>query len=333
MESSEQLRDNSNQNGLILETKEPDKKIIPSEVTKSEKIRLLLPIIIMLFIIVVTWATPNVVGRYLTSNDLLTPTQISALRYIPASITLLIFCFITKRGKLLIAVLKEKYIHLLIASIILTSFVLFQMFSVKYTTASASSFLLNVNPVITFVLSIIILKERHKWWGGIGVAIASIGIFFIAIPLDNISQLFNSANILGNFLAFLSGVAWAFYSIYLKRFLKEKDPIVTSTWNLTFSAIILTVVMFAVDGWFSTNPGINAFLLTTFLGIVPTAISFTLWFETIRRISVQKASVFQFLIPIFATLLAILFLQETIDWQFGLGAGLILIGLVVTQTS
>lgn len=73
--------------------------------------------------------------------------------------------------------------------------------------------------------------------------------------------------------------------------------------------------------------------MTTFLGIIPTAISFTLWFETIKRIPVQKASVFQFLIPIIATVFAIIFLGEIINWQFGLGAGLILGGLVVTQLS
>lgn len=332
METNEASEANS-QPEVISENGQIKQEIIPEELSKSAIFRNLLPVIIMLIIIVVTWATPNVVGRYLTQNSLLTPTQISALRYLPASLTLLLFCLITKRGKQMILDLKEKYLHLIIASIILTSFVLFQMYSVKYTTASASSFLLNVNPVITFVLSLIILKERHKWWGGIGVAIASVGIFFIAIPLSDINQLLSNENFLGNILAFLSGVAWASYSIYLKRFLKEKDPIITTTWNLTFSAIILTIVMFAVDGWFSSNPGYVPILLTTFLGIFPTAIAFTLWFETIKRISVQKASVFQFLIPIIATFLAVIFLQETIDWQFGLGAGLILVGLIVTQTS
>ena len=58
--------------------------------------------------------------------------------------------------------MKVKHYHLIIAAVILASFVLLQMYSVVYTTASASSFLLNVNPVITFVLTIIILKERHK---------------------------------------------------------------------------------------------------------------------------------------------------------------------------
>ena len=323
------------ENEIIAEEELSENPLTTSEIDTIEhsKFKELLPVIIMLIIIIVTWATPNVVGRYLALESTLSPTQISALRYLPASLTLVIFCLITKRGKLLINDLKEKYLHLIASAIILASFVLLQMYSVRYTTASASSFLLNVNPVLTFVLSIVVLKERHRWWGGVGVFIASCGIFFIAIPLNEISTIFSSQNILGNLLAFLSGLAWALYSIYLKRFLKEKDPIVTSTWTLTISSVILTIVMFAVDGWFESNPGVIPILLTTFLGIVPTAISFTLWFDVIKRISVQKASVFQFLIPIIATLFAILFLEEVINWQFGLGAGLILAGLIVTQTS
>ncbi|MHA1186059.1 MAG: DMT family transporter, partial [Candidatus Heimdallarchaeota archaeon] len=209
-------------------------------------------VVLMLIVVVVTWATPNVVGRYLAENNLLTPTQISALRYIPAALTLLIVVLATKKWKLFVEDIKVKHYHLVFAAIILASFVLLQMYSVVYTEASASAFLLNVNPVITFVLTIIILKERHKWWGAIGVLLAAAGIFFIAVPLNEISKIFSSTVILGNLLAFLSGFAWAAYSIYLKRFLRERDPITVTTWTLSISAVILTIVMFSVDGWFST---------------------------------------------------------------------------------
>ncbi|MHA1124000.1 MAG: DMT family transporter [Candidatus Heimdallarchaeota archaeon] len=289
-------------------------------------------VILMLLVVVVTWATPNVVGRYLAVNSSLTPTHISALRYIPAALTLLIVVLATKKWKLFVEDIKIKHYHLVIASLILASFVLLQMYSVVHTTASTSSFLLNVNPVITFVLTILILKERHKWWGSIGVLLATVGIFFIAVPLSEISSIFYSSVILGNLLAFLSGFAWAAYSIYLKKFLKERDPITVTTWTLSISAIVLTIVMFSVDGWFSEVPHYFAILLTTFLGIVPTALAFTLWFVIIRKVSVQKASVYQFLIPIIASLLA-LALGEIPTWWFGLGAVLILAGLVITQKS
>ena len=307
----------------------------PDTITSEEVIadKFTWSIIIMLFIIVVTWATPNVIGRYLSEYSILTPTQISALRYLPAAITLVIFCLLTKRGKKLVSVIKKNLFHLIIAALILASFVLLQMYSVVYTTASASSFLLNVNPVLTFVLSYFILKEKHRWWGVIGVIIATAGIFFVAVPISEISVFFSSETILGNLLAFLSGLAWAFYSIYLKKFLRENDPIVTSTWTLSISALVLVIVMFSVDGWFSGNPGAVPILLTTFMGIIPTAISFTLWFETIRRITVQKASVFQFLIPIIATIFSFLFLGEILTWWFGLGGALILVGLIITQLS
>ncbi|MCK5047525.1 MAG: EamA family transporter, partial [Candidatus Heimdallarchaeota archaeon] len=107
-------------------------------------------VITMLIIVILAWSTPNVIGEYLTNNSGLTPIQISAIRYLPAALTLVLVCLATKRGKQLIIDLKEKHIHLIIASLILASFVLFQMYSVKFTTASASSFLLNVNPVLTF---------------------------------------------------------------------------------------------------------------------------------------------------------------------------------------
>jgi len=287
---------------------------------------------LMLIIIILAWSTPNVIGRYLAMNSALTPLQISVLRYIPAAITLVFYSLSTKRGRLLFATLRAQWFHLLAASIILSSFVVLQMYSVTLTNASASSFLLNINPIVTFLLSLVILKERHRWWGGLGVVIAAAGIFFIAVPLENLTLVFAKDLLLGNLLAFLSGVMWAFYTIYLKRFLKTSDPIIVTTWTLSFSSLFLLVAMFAIDGWFSSPPAYYHILTTIFLGIVPTAIAFTLWFETIKRIPVQKASAFQFLIPVFATLFA-LAMGETITWFFALGGGLILCGLLLTQLS
>jgi len=316
---------------------------IPSESTEidslaqlkhpiSSKDKFTWPVVIMLIVIVLAWATPNVIGRYLSVNSELTPLQISSLRYLPAAFTLLIFSLITRRGKQLLIDMKEKYYHLIIAALILASFVILQMYSVQGTTASVSSFLLNVNPVITFLLATIILKERHRWWGFIGVLISLGGVFLIAIPLDEISYLFSSETFWSNVLAFGSGLAWAVYSIYLKKFLHNRDPITTTTWTLSISAIILTILALAVDRWFSSPPAYYHIILTTFMGIVPTAIAFTLWFAVINRIDVQKASVFQFLIPIIATCFS-LFMGETIDYLFGIGAALILGGLVITQFS
>jgi drug/metabolite transporter (DMT)-like permease len=328
LETSDSNQDNS----IKLAQNDTEEPTVVSDRIEPPSMGFSWQVVLMITIVVLAWSTPNIIGRYLQVNSDLLPIQISTLRYIPAALTLLIFCLITKRGKQLIIDLKDKHYHLVIASIILTSFVLLQMYSVRFTEASASAFLLNVNPVITFVLSLIILKERHRWWGGLGVLIAAAGIFFIAVPLDEIGDLISSDKLLGNILAFLSGVAWAVYTVYLKRFLKEKDPVTVTTWSLSFSAIILTITMFAVEGWFITPPAYYHIILTTFLGIVPTSIAFTLWFETLKRIPVQKASAFQFLIPVIATLFA-LALGETVDLFFGLGGGLILIGLIITQFS
>jgi drug/metabolite transporter (DMT)-like permease len=322
-----QLGESQNKTGDSLEVYDPEREKGKDSLLKEPVI------VVMLIVIIVTWATPNVIGRYLSQYSILSPIQISALRYLPAGLTLLFYCFITKRAAKLAKIMKEKAIHIIIATIILTSFVLLQMYSVVYTSAAASSFLLNVNPIFTFILAMIILKERHKWWGAVGVALSVLGIFFIAVPLQEIGSLISLETLLGNLLALGSGLAWAIYSIYLKKFLKEEDPIVTTTWNLSLSACILIVLMFIIEGWFGSSLQVSAILLTTFMGIFPTAISFTLWFETIKRASVQKVSVFQFLIPVIATVFAIIFLKETINWFFGLGAFLIILGLLITQKS
>lgn len=83
------------------------------ELPAQTKFKMLLLVILMLIFIIVSWASPNVVGRYLSQQvNPLSPTQISALRYVPASITLLLVCFISRRTKSLFETLKKKFLHL-----------------------------------------------------------------------------------------------------------------------------------------------------------------------------------------------------------------------------
>ncbi|MBD3190009.1 MAG: EamA family transporter [Candidatus Heimdallarchaeota archaeon] len=306
------------------------------EVRKPEEQKMTWEVLIMVMIAIISWATPNVIGRYLAQTSTLSPIQISVFRYIPATIVMMVICLLTKRGRQLITTLKKNVLHLFLASLFLDGLVLFQMFSVVYTSASASAFLLNANPVFAYLLAIVLLKEKRHWWGLIGVFISLAGIFLVGIPIEELHVFITSETILGNLLGLLSGLSWAGYTIYLKKFLKKEEPMSTTSWTLFFSLVLLVpamIIELLIANDLKFNPSWEALLLTTFMGIFATAIGFTLWFASLRKAPVQKISVFQFLTPIIATLLAVLFLSETINYIFAIGGSLIIIGLLITQKS
>lgn len=306
------------------------------EVHEPEEQKMTWQVFVMVLIAIISWATPNVIGRYLAQTSTLSPIQISVFRYVPATIVMILICLVTNRGRQLIGTLKKNFVHLFIASLFLDGLVLFQMFSVVYTSASASAFLLNANPVFAYLLAILLLKEKRHWWGLIGVFISLIGIFLVAIPIEELHVLIASETILGNILGLLSGVSWAGYTIYLKKFLKKEEPMSTTSWTLSFSLVTLVPAMIIelfISNEQTFRPSWEAVLLTVFMGVFATAIGFTLWFASVRKAPVQKISVFQFLTPIIATLLAVIFLNETINYIFAIGGVLIIIGLLITQKS
>jgi len=111
LEATENISDSTSSS----EEETTSSEIPVDELPVQTKFKTLLPVILMLIFIVVTWATPNVVGRYLSLQEVnpLSPTQISALRYLPAAITLLIVCFISRRTKSLFETLKKIYLKYL----------------------------------------------------------------------------------------------------------------------------------------------------------------------------------------------------------------------------
>jgi drug/metabolite transporter (DMT)-like permease len=189
-----------------------------------------------------------------------------------------------------------------------------QNFSIHYILGTSSSILLNFNPALIYLAAPLITNEIYSRKRSIGVLIATIGLLLVLMAsFENSLSLSTEAFLLGNGLGFLSGVAWAGYSLSLRRFFvewKEQEIEITAL-NLGVASIILFMITLMSEPW----PPLENFTILSVWGIIvvgvgAAAIAFTLYLSLIQRYGTIPAGNIQFLVPLVSLIMGWFFLSE-----------------------
>jgi drug/metabolite transporter (DMT)-like permease len=122
---------------------------------------------------------------------------------------------------------------------------------------------------------------------------------------------------------------YALAGIFGRRF-RGVPPLVTATGQLTCSALVMlpVVLLFSPPRW-GIMPGQATIIAVLCLGLVSTALAYTLYFRILAVAGATNVVLVTFLVPITALLLGALVLGEQVRMRELLGMGLIGVGLAV----
>ena len=157
-----------------------------------------------------------------------------------------------------------------------------------------------------------------------------VGIVCIAVNSNAVLRL----NPLGDVLALLAALTWAFYSILTRKIGDYGYNTLQVTrrifcWGLLF---MLPVLPLADVRWQTArfaDPVLLGNLL--FLGLGASALCFATWNYSIKTLGAVKTSVYIYLVPVVAVITAMLVLHEPFTWLAALGMGLVLLGLGISE--
>lgn len=196
------------------------------------------------------------------------------------------------------------------------------------TSATNMGILAAIVPLLTVLLSALILREPPSLGGVAGGALALIGVA-ILLGRGNPLSLLELTVAKGDALMLVAATCYALYGVMLKRW-----PIGLPPWVLLYAQVIFAVLfllppylmgpMTPVD---SSNIG-----LILYAGIPASIITTFLWMLAIRQIGASQASIFINLMPLFSAIIAMVALGERIALFHFLGGALILAGVVMAQT-
>jgi drug/metabolite transporter (DMT)-like permease len=208
----------------------------------------------------------------------------------------------------------------------------------NFTTALDGALIYSVSPVFVVIGGAVFLKEVVTNQEKLGVLIAFFGsIVTIIQPLLE-GKALAVQNIWGNFLVFLSALSWAAYALLVRKIeYKDKtDPFILTSIGF-FAGFITIIPLFFIEqaqnqGFFlafNLNPQAIPGLI--YMSLISSVIAFYTYNLGYSLIEASEATIFDYLKPVFAAPIAVLWLGEQITLPFLAGAFLIGLGVFLTQ--
>ena len=216
----------------------------------------------------------------------------------------------------------------------LTSVGLFNSFtylSLVHTQVINASLFNTAIPAIIILLCFIFKIEKTNKYQILGLIISVFGILSIITKLN--LEIIYSLNFNKGDLIMIGGViTWGLYSSFLKR-KTFTLPLLTLVHVLCTFGLIFIFPQFVYE--FSQGQKIDfdmeLFYILIFLALFPSIGSYYCWAGAVSIIGANRAGIFLSLIPLFSTIMAILFYNEQFQFFHLIGAILIILGLFLSN--
>lgn len=208
-----------------------------------------------------------------------------------------------------------------------------QMFffsGLKWTTPINASLIMTTTPILVLVVSALLIGERITKQKVLGIGLGAAGAILLIAHGEKLA--FGGKRLLGDLLIFINAFAYGIYLVLVKTLMDRYHPITVITWVFTF-------------GLFFVFPfGISDFLQIqwhTFDTSIWLAVCFVLFFTTfcayllnafaLKLVNASLVSVYIYLQPLLASLIALLSGKDSLNSIKVLSAVLIFAGVYLVS--
>ncbi len=174
------------------------------------------------------------------------------------------------------------------------------------TTGVKASIIEGVNVFIAIlVASLLFHQEKLSAAKILGCVIGFAGVVLVNSSGGGLDLGFHFT---GEGFIFLSTIAYAFSSVFLKRYSKEDNPVLLSGWQFVFGGLVMIVCGLLAGGRLS-EWSVAGVLMLLYMAVI-SAVAYSLWGILLKYNPVSKVAVFGFMNPVFGVILSAILLHE-----------------------
>ena len=187
---------------------------------------------------------------------------------------------------------------------------IFFYLGMTYTTGVKGSIINGTGTFFSIILAHIVYKnDKLNFNKVLGCIIGFLGVVIANLGGGN-SFLEGGFSFKGEGFIIISSFILSVTSLYSKKISQNKDAYILTGYQLAIGGLILTVIGY-ISGGNLTNFTIKSTLLLVYMALL-SSIAFALWAQLLKYNKVGMISVFNFLIPVFGTILSAVVLKENI---------------------
>jgi drug/metabolite transporter (DMT)-like permease len=199
------------------------------------------------------------------------------------------------------------------------------------TTTATNIALINATiPIFVALLAWLLLGDRTRPIQGVGIVLAAIGII-IVVARGDMSVLTDLQAQAGDLIMVAAVFCWGLFSVELRRQAIPLPALAFLTAQILLGTLVILPVYLAdllyFSGGFELTGQTAAPLL--YFAMFPGILAYAFWNHGVHIVGPAKAAIFMYLMPVFASVLAIVFLEESLGLFHITGGLLILAGLIL----
>ncbi len=280
-----------------------------------------------LFVAAVVWGLNFVVVKAALRD--LEPLAFNALRFSFAAAA--VWLLLRAQGRRLLPPSGEWLPVLALGLVGHVGFQISFIFGLDATLAGNAAILLSTSPAWVVAISLAAGRERFSFAVVVGVAATLTGM---VVLVGGAPAEVGATSWAGDLLVLVAAATWAVYTVFGQRLTERRGALEVSAWTL-WAGVPFIVAAGVPDlvrtDWSTLSPG--AWLGVVYAGVFAIGVAYPLWYRGVTSLGQSRTAVYQNLVPVVALASGWLLLAEAPSLQQAIGAGVILIGVVVARRS
>ena len=199
------------------------------------------------------------------------------------------------------------------------------------TTAPISSVIVALNPILTLILSTVLLQhERLPRQGVAGLVLGFVGVALLAVlrggdPLD--------ARGIGELVILLAVLCWSLSSILTKRIGATVHPLALSGWQMLIGAVVLHIAAWPLEAGGHVDWNAESVVALLYISLGASLGGFFLYYALLPRLGPIRINLVSYIVPAFATLASWLALGAPLEWRAIFAYALVAVGFALVARS
>lgn len=273
----------------------------------------------------ILWGTIGIAAQAIYHQSEVDPLAVGFYRLALGFPVVALACWLVV-GRDVFEVKRQHYLQMIFIGAMLALYQVAYFSAIGYVGVTIATLItLCTAPVIVSLASVIFLKETLTQYtlGALTLSVFGTGLL-IGAPgaVSNLNHLF-----IGIGLSFASAIGYAIVALLSRSLAGVCHPIHSTAVSFSVGALILLPLV-AFSGQTTHYSG-EVWGLLLYLGVVPTALGYVLFFLGVNYIKASTASILTMLEPLVATYLAWLLFSESLSPIAIIGATLLFIAIAV----
>ena len=168
-------------------------------------------------------------------------------------------------------------------------------------------------PLFTVVISHFALSdERFTWSRVAGVTMGFLGVFILFAP-DLLTQGLSGA-VVGQLAIVLATLGYATGSVITRKYLQGVPSATLAALQLGFALLWMLPPALLWEKPWTLQPTALAWFSVLWLGFLGTGLAYLIFFQLIKSIGATPTTLVTYVIPVFAVIFGVIFLDERLYW-------------------